>query len=149
MFTLTGTVLKQFQLVEVYYTFESKDFSIICYVHDTFTQHVTVEGIIEYIKDNSATSPELVKSIVDPATSALDHIDMSKGIGRILCAGSVNKLRVDKVVHNKGLGMLLEPTIFGTAISGTVPQTLRDSVDTVCAYNIALKVVKCKICYKD
>ena len=118
-------------------------------MHDTFTQHVTVEGIIEYIKDNSAPSPELVKSIVDPATSASDHIDMSKGIGMILCAGSVNKLRVDKVVHIKGLGMLLEPTIFGTAISGTVPQTLRDSIDTACAYNIPLKVVKCKICFKD
>ena len=36
---------------------------------------------------------------------------------------------------------MLEPTIFGTTISGTVPQTLRGSIDTVCAYNIVPKVV--------
>ena len=141
VYTMTGKVLKKFQLVEVYYTYDNKDFNIACYVHDTFTQHITVKGLPKYIKENSAVSPRLLDNLSDPATNELDHGGISKGIGLILCTAATNELRINKVIHLKGLGILLEPTIFGIAVSGRVPEALRGNVNTVCAYNIVPRVV--------
>ena len=70
-----------------------------------------------------------------------DHINISKGIGLILCTATTNKLRDKEIVLLKGLNILLEPTIFGTAISGKVPETLRGNVETVCNYNIIPRIV--------
>ena len=50
----------------------------------------------------------------------------------------MNELRTEEaVVHLKGLNILLEPTIFGTAVSGKVPQALRGNVDAVCGNYLA------------
>ena len=117
---MTGTVMKKFQLVEVYYQFNKTKYNITCYVHDTFTQHITVKGVPEYIKENSSIPKELWNTLSDPASLETDHISISKGIGLILCTATINKLRDKKIVLLKGLSILLEPTIFDTAISGKV-----------------------------
>ena len=138
VFTMTGKMQKKFQLVEVYYDYKGEEKNLMCYVHDGFTKHITVKGLPEYIKDNSEVTQEQLENITDPATPDVDHKDVSFGIGIILCTSSMNELRTEEaVVHLKGLNILLEPTIFGTAVSGKVPQALRGNVDAVCGNYIA------------
>ena len=138
VFTMTGKMQKKFQLVEVYYDYKGQEKNLMCYVHDGFTKHITVKGLPEYIKDNSEVTQEQLENITDPATPDVDHKDVSFGIGIILCTSSMNELRTEEaVVHLKGLNILLEPTIFGTAVSGKVPQALRGNVDAVCGNYLA------------
>ena len=141
VYTMTGKMSKKFQLVEVYYNYGGTSYNIICYVNDTFTQHITVKGLPKYIEDNSSISPSTLQYLSDPATIDVDHKAISKGTGMILCTAAINELRRNKVIHLRGLGIILEPTIFGTAISGRVPEALKASVNTVCAFNIVPKVV--------
>ena len=123
---------KRFQLVEVYYDYKGQEKNFMCYVHDGFTKHIIVKGLPEYIKDNSEVTQEQLENITDPATPDVDHKDVSLGIGIILCTSSMNELRTEEaVIHLKGLNILLEPTIFGTAVSDQVPQALRGNDDTV------------------
>ena len=140
--TMTGKTQKRFQLVELYFSHKEKEDNLMCYVFDEFTKHITVKGLPDHIKNNSEITQGQFEKIVDPATNQVDHKDISLGIGMILCTSSVNKLRTEEaVIHLKGLNILLEPTIFGTAISGEVPQSLRGSVNTVCSHNIAPRLV--------
>ena len=114
----------------------------MCYVHSDFIKHITVKGLPEHIKGNSDVTQEQFEKIIDPATPDVDHRDISLGIGIILCTSSMNKLRTEEaVIHLKGLNILLEPTIFGTTVSGEVSQGLRGSVDTVCGHNIVPRLV--------
>ena len=46
------------------------------------------------------------------------------------------------VIKLKDLNLKLEPTIFGTTVSGEVPQALRGSTNTFCAYNIVPRLVE-------
>ena len=145
VFTMTGVVKKRFQLVEVYYSHNGQKDNLMCYVHEDFTKHITVRNLPEYIKNNSDLTQGQLDKLSDPATSDVDHRDISLGIGIILCTSSMMKLRSgEAVIHLKGLNILLEPTIFGTAISGEVPLALRGSVDTVCGFNIVPRII-CKI----
>ena len=140
--TLTSVSKKRYQLVEVYYTYQGEDFNIKCYVHDDFTEHVTVKGIVEHIKEQTDLDEKLVDLIVDPASEEIDHINMSKGVGLILCTASVNKLKKHRTTHIPDQGLILEDTIFGIAVSGAVPPVLRDSVNTICALNIVPRIVQ-------
>ena len=79
--------------------------------------------------------------MVDLDTHALDHWDIGEGVGLILCPGTTCRLRIGRPVHLKELGLLLEPTIFGTAISGTIQEVLRNKVDALCTYSTCPKVV--------
>ena len=143
--TMTGKTQKRFQLVELYFSHKEKEDNLMCYVFDEFTKHITVKGLPDHIKNNSEITQGQFERIVDPATTQVDHKDINLGIGMILCTSSVNKLRTEEaVIHLKRLNILLEPTIFGTAISGEVPQSLRGSVNTVCSHNIAPRLVSKK-----
>ena len=121
--TMTGKVQKRFQLVEVYYIYNKVVNGVTCYVHEEFTKYVTIKGLPDYIKKNSNISQEQLAKIVDPATHNVDHKDISLGIGMILCNSVVNKISSsDTVIKLKALNLRLEPTIFGTAVSGEVPK---------------------------
>ena len=141
--TMTGKVQKRFQLVEVYYIYNKVVNGVTCYVHEEFTKYVTIKGLPDYIKKNSNISQEQLAKIVDPATHNVDHKDISLGIGMILCNSVVNKISSsDTVIKLKDLNLRLEPTIFGTTVSGEVPQSLRGSTNTFCAYNIVPRLVE-------
>ena len=58
----------------------------------------------------------------------------------ILCPGKIAKLRQDTPRLLRDLGILLEPTIFGIAISGRVPEVLRKNIDSFSFYNIFPRV---------
>ena len=141
--TMTGKVQKRFQLVEVYYAYNQVVNNVTCYVHDDFTKYVTIKGLPDYIKNNSNITQEQLGKIVDPATQNVDHKDISLGIGMILCNSVVNKIgSSDTVIKLKALNLRLEPTIFGTAVSGEVPKELRDTTNTFCAYNTVPRLVE-------
>ena len=60
----------------------------------------------------------------------------------ILCSTSINRLRTsDKILLIKPLDILLEPTIFGVAISGAIPSTFRGQMHIILANNIAPMLV--------
>ncbi|CAL4106134.1 unnamed protein product, partial [Meganyctiphanes norvegica] len=86
--TMTGKVQKRFQLVEVYFTHNSIQENLVCYVHDDFTKHITVKGLPDYLKNKSSLKNEDIEQIIDPATTDVDHRDKSLGIGLILCTAS-------------------------------------------------------------
>ncbi|CAL4160599.1 unnamed protein product [Meganyctiphanes norvegica] len=60
--TFSGTVKKKFQLVEVYYLDESQiKQSLICYVYEVYTRHITVKGMLQYIINNAQEQSVLFK----------------------------------------------------------------------------------------
>ena len=52
--TFSGSVTKKFPLVEVFYKdLNNTTFSLLCYVHDTFTRHTSAKSMVDYIVNNS------------------------------------------------------------------------------------------------
>ena len=141
VFTMTGTIQNKFQLVEVYYDHNDKTENLICYVHDNFAKHITVKGLPEFFGNLGKLSQDQCSQIVDPAAMDVDHVSISMGIGIILCTASTNRLRTGSGIHLMDVNILLEPTIFGTAVSGGVPRHLRGEVSTICANCIVPKLV--------
>ena len=109
--------------MEVYYEDGNKvTQGLTCYVYEEYTRHVTVQGILEHIRTRAPFQQEIFKYMVDPTTDQIDHGNESLGIGMILCSTSINRMRGrHPTVLLDTLNILLEPTIFGVAISGEVP----------------------------
>jgi hypothetical protein len=127
VYTFNGTVKQKFTLVEVYFHDEKgKTKSLMCYVQDQYTTHVAVEGMSNHILFNHTTPFVLSKPLVDPNSVEVDHKDAADAIGMILCSSSINIIRTsDPIILLPELKIILEPTMFGTAISGTVPKYLK------------------------
>ena len=136
VYTMGNKVIKRFKLVEVYYYNRHGKQSILCYVTNDYSQHIYVHGIIEYIKNKEKLTAEKIKDLVDPATDQYDHKE--KGIGLILSNASTGKLVKGKIIRVDSNKIKLEPTIFGTAISGEVPLELRDKKKVVCAFSVPI-----------
>ena len=130
---MTGKERKRFELVEVFYDGKENVNNLICYVYDGFTKHITVHGISKLLQGLSVLSKEQCDAIVDPASTAVDHANESLGIGIIMCPASISKIRSGPVIHLEKWNISLEPTIFGLAVSGEVPQGLRDNINTICS----------------
>ena len=141
--TFSGKVYKKFLLVEVLYpTPNGKAANIMCYAHDTFTKHVAVKGITDHIIKQAKSKADILSRLADPASMEIDHKDLSHGIGLILCSASTNRLRTAEAAWNiEKLDILLEPTIFGVAISGAIPTNLQNPKATILAQNIAPRLV--------
>ena len=142
VFTFAGTVKQKFTLVEVYIHDEKgKIKNIVCYVQDQYTKHVSAQGIVSYVQFNHTTPFSLAKPISDPNSVEVDHSDAADSVGMILCSATTNTLRTsDPIVVLPELKILLEPTIYGTAISGAIPKSLK-SAKKVSAHQIATRLV--------
>ena len=102
-------------------------------MNEKFTQHIRVAGMTNYIKERNEGIPEeIINSLVDPANAEIDHSDISKGVGLVLCSAATARLRSRETILLKDSDIILEPTTFGTTISGKVPESLRSQVETVC-----------------
>ena len=135
VYTLNSTEKRKFKLVEVYYTKNREKKGIRCYVHEKYTQHTRVRGMVEFIKENSrGVSEELLDSIIDPTTVHSDHSKISRGVGMVLCSAATNRLRSGESKTLENIGILLEPTIFGTAMSGKIPENLRSRTERACSF---------------
>ena len=134
VYTLNSIERRKFKLVEVYYTKNKEKKGIRCYVHEKYTQHTRVRGMLEFIKENSrGASEELLDSIIDPTTVHSDHSKISRGVGMVLCSAATNRLRNGDSKTLENIGILLEPTIFGTAMSGRIPESLRSKTEQTCS----------------
>ena len=143
VFTFNGTVRQKFTLVEIYFHDpKGKIKNIMCYVQDQYATHVTVDGIIGHINFNHTTPFNLSTPLVDPSSVDVDHSDAANAIGMILCSSTINTIRTaESIVVLPELKILLEPTIFGTAISGAVPKCLKSNPQRVAANNMAIRLV--------
>ena len=141
--TFNGTVKNRYKLVEVYYTDqELRTQGLMCYVYEAFTRHITVKGMLQHIITKAPIEDEAFNHMVDPTSTKVDHGEVSQGIGMILCSTSINRLRTsDRIILIKSLDILLEPTMFGVAISGAVPPELKDQMHVILANNIAPRLV--------
>ena len=126
---------KKFPLVEILYPLPGgKAANLICYAHDTFTKHVAVKGMTEFVVQHTKAPSGLLNNLSDPTSMEVDHLDVSQGIGLILCSASTNRLRTaENVLNINSINILLEPTIFGVAISGAIRLNLRNSKHTLLA----------------
>ena len=138
--TFSGEVRQKFTLAEVYiHDDRGKLITITCYVMDKYTAHVPVEGIVPHIRYNHTTPYNFSKELADPNSLEVDHTDAAEQVGIILCSATINRLRTpEPITHLPELKILLEPTIFGTAISGAIPKILKSSQQHATAHNIAI-----------
>ena len=143
VFTFGGQIKKSFPLAEIYtHDDKSKVNKIMCYVQDEYTEHVTVDNICSYIDFNHTTPYKLSKPIVNPSSVEVDHTDAPNSIGMIFCSSTINTLRTDEpITLLPELKILLEPTVFGTAISGSVPQCLKSQDHLASKHNVAVMSV--------
>ena len=143
VYTFNGVVKNRFTLVEIYIHDEKgKIRSITCYVQEEYTTHVTVEGIVPHILFNHKTPYSISRPIADPNSLEVDHTDATASIGMILCSGTINALRTEEpIIVLPELKMLLEPTIFGVAISGSVPKALKTQKLRVPAHHTRIRLV--------
>ena len=138
--TFNGEVNQRFTLVEIYiHDDKGKIRNIMCYVQDNYTAHMTAEGIIPHILYNHTTPYNLSSPLADPNSLEVDHTEAANLVGLILCSATTNTLRTNEpVTLLPEIKMLLEPTIFGTAISGAIPKVLKSSHQRLTAHNIAI-----------
>ena len=131
--TFHGAVRKRYPLVEIYYQdpFNVTQ-SIMCYVHDSYVRHVHI-SLTGYIQNRyNDADPFWINKLADPGDPRVDHGFESQGVGMVLSPATTNKLRTTHpIIHLEDLNILLEPTIFGIAISGAIPEYLRDSAHRV------------------
>ena len=73
-----------------------------------------------------------LKRVVDPTSEEVDHANINKGIGLILGSAAICRLKTNEqnVVLSK-VNILMEHTIFGVVISGSVSRELREQLQVV------------------
>ena len=131
--TFNGAVRKKYPLVEIYYKdAQDKVQSILCYVHDSYIRHIQL-NITDWIKTNYDCTPfQAPITLSDPSDKKVSHGYESQGVALVLCSATTNRLRTNHdMVHINQIDILLEPTIFGTAISGAIPEHLRSKANQV------------------
>ena len=141
--TFSGVMRKKYPLVEVLYPLPNgKTANLMCYANSDFTRHVAVKGMVDHIRKNTKLENKLLSDLADPASQEVDHAMLSQGVGLILCSSSINKIRSqESMISLTKLDILLEPTIFGVAISGSIPSYLRYPDNVILANNIAPSLV--------
>ena len=143
VFTFNGRISKRFPLAEIYINDDKGKVSrIVCYVRDEYIDHVSTEGICSHIIFNHTTPYNLSGPLVDPNSVEVDHTDAPDSVGMILCSSTINTLRTNEpITLLPELKILLEPTIFGTAISGSVPRDLKSHSLRASGHNVAVMPV--------
>ena len=134
--TLNGSVNRKCELVQIYFR-KLTLIPIECFVLDDFVEHIMVYGLKKYLKEETELDEYTINKITDPSDVEVDHADLSLGTGLVLSNAAMalicpsQSTRINLREHR----LILEPTIFGLAISGEIPQMLRSRtrvVQTLC-----------------
>ena len=142
--TFHGTVKKKYQLVEIYYTDNQNNTQpITCYVHDSYVRHIQINMANYILGQQGNCAPFTIPGpLADPGDTQVSHGFESQGVGLVLSPASTNKIRTaDPIIRINELDILLEPTIFGVAISGAIPNHLRDTANEMSVCFIAQQAV--------
>ena len=130
--TLNGSVRRKCKMVQVYFHTHTL-VPIECFVLDDFVEHIMVKGIKQYLHQESNLNKDIINNIVDPAEENVDHANISKGTALVLSNAATTLLcpRESMKINLQEHRLILEPTIFGMAISGEIPMALRASTRIV------------------
>ena len=139
--TLNGSVRRKCQMVQVYFRTHTL-IPIECFVLDDFVEHIMVRGIKNYLRKKTNLREDIIKNVVEPEEQDVDHAHLSKGTALVLSNAATTLLcpRESTKINLQEHRLILEPTIFGTAISGEIPVDLRSSSRVVQALCTTPKV---------
>ena len=135
--TLSGTVRRKCKMVQVYFKTDTL-VPIECFVLDDFVEHIVVKGMKNYLRRNTDIEEYKIEKVIEPSDMRIDHAHLSTGTALVLSNAATALVcprmstRMNLVEHK----LLLEPTIFGTALSGEIPRELRDQsrvIQAMCA----------------
>ena len=91
-----------------------------------------------YLRRNTDIEEYKIEKVIEPSDMRIDHAHLSTGTALVLSNAATALVcprmstRMNLVEHK----LLLEPTIFGTALSGEIPRELRDQsrvIQAMCA----------------
>ena len=139
--TLNGSVSRKCKLVQIYFRTETL-VPIECFVLDDFVEHIMVKGMKEYLRSNTTFEVEEIEKVIEPSDNTIDHANLSLGTAVVLSNAAIGlicprkSLRTNLVEHR----LVLEQTIFGTALSGEIPESLRENYKVVQAMCVTPKV---------
>ena len=102
--------------------------------------------MVNYVISNAKHKLDIFNELVDPASTNIDH-KSHPGIAMILSPSAINKLRNlhQQITYLEELDILLEPTKFGVAISGIIPNHLGNNAGIASANFIAARPVSNQI----
>ena len=135
--TLAGSVRRKCKMVQVYFHTNTL-VPIECFVLDDFIEHIIVYGMKQYLRDETNLTNDIINTIIDPSDDTVDHANISLGTALVLSNAATalichrESTRLNLIEHR----LILEPTIFGTALSGEIPHRLRGKsrvVQEMCA----------------
>ena len=115
-------------MVQVYFRTHTL-IPIECFVLDDFVEHIMVSGMKQYLRKETDLKENIIKQIVDPGETKVDHAKISQGTALVLSSAASTLLcpresiRINLQEHR----LFLEPTIFGIALSGEIPAALRST----------------------
>ena len=116
-----------------------------CLVYDGFFHHRMVHGIKRFVKNTGRVSDGIVDNIVEPS-GQVSHQDINLGTALVL--SSTGKLRIieenSQPIIMRKFNLMLEPTVFGYAVSGNVPPELAGSIEEIQAGCINPTIIRDK-----
>ena len=135
--TLNGSVKRKCELVQVYFRTHTL-VPIECFVLDDFVEHIIVYGIKDFLRKETQLDKPTIDKIVDPAEERVDHSKINMGTGLVLsnAAMTLNCPRQSTRLNLLEHRLIIEPTMFGLALSGEIPIGLRNTtrvVQAMCA----------------
>ena len=139
--TLNGSVRRKCQMVQIYFHTHTL-VPIECFVLDDFVEHIMVRGIKQYLRDQTDLREDTIQNIVDPETNDVDHAGISIGTALVLSNAATTLIcpKESTKINLQEHRLILEPTLFGLAISGEIPRALRASSKVVQALCTTPKV---------
>ena len=126
--TLNGSVRRKCRMVQIYFHTHTL-IPIECFVLDDFVEHIMVNGMKQYLRKETTLNDDMIRKIVDPGDTSVDHANISQGTALVLSSAASSLLcpRESTRINLQEHRLLLEPTIFGIALSGEIPATLRET----------------------
>ena len=138
-----GTQEKEYDYVQIYLPKFTKTstqdedttqlISIECMVTEEYFYHKIIEGVKEFFQNLDEISSEEYEQISDPADEDVDHARTSLSTGLILSDATKSLIwqenKNQKVL--KKHRMFLQPTIYGWAVSGKIPEHLLSNIKEI------------------
>ena len=138
-----GVTPKRFDLVQIYIKRSDKwkpdrkslkDISNVydtldCLVYEGFFHHRLVHGLKFFIKNTGRISDCVCDQVVEPS-GEVSHKDINLGTGLVLSNSGKMKIMEEnsQPIILKSHKLMLEPTVFGYAVSGNIPPTLTEKI---------------------
>ena len=128
VFHFEGVKAKRFEVVQIYVLGKKGKIAIDCFVMESFAFHKMVPSIKNFLKENTTLNDSVIDDVVSPDSGMVDHKDLNLGTALILSNTDKVKIVGEKPrnIILKQHSMILEKTEFGYAVSGKIPNYLKN-----------------------